>query len=44
MRAQISGSILLNGHPQEMGPFSQVSGYVEQTDIHVYVDAIVPLA
>eukprot|EP00742_Colponemidia_sp_Colp-10_P003656 GILJ01003891.1.p1 GENE.GILJ01003891.1~~GILJ01003891.1.p1 ORF type:complete len:1450 (-),score=269.52 GILJ01003891.1:263-4612(-) len=32
---EIKGSILLNGHPQDLATFSRISGYVEQQDLHV---------
>jgi ABC-type multidrug transport system ATPase subunit len=30
-----SGEILINGQPQNMRTFCRISGYVEQTDIHM---------
>jgi len=35
------GGILVNGHPQDLGSFARVSGYVEQTDIHVPTETVI---
>jgi ABC-type multidrug transport system ATPase subunit/ABC-type multidrug transport system permease subunit len=32
---RITGDIRVNGHPKESKTFSKISGYVEQTDIHL---------
>ena len=31
----IEGDVRINGHPKEQETFSRVSGYCEQTDVHV---------
>ncbi|EKX33201.1 hypothetical protein GUITHDRAFT_81653 [Guillardia theta CCMP2712] len=31
----ITGEILINGYPQDLKTFARISGYVEQTDIHL---------
>ena len=32
---KIEGEILVNGHKQELSTFARISGYVEQTDLHI---------
>jgi ABC-type multidrug transport system ATPase subunit len=37
---QVYGDIMVNGHPQDLHTFARVSGYVEQTDIHVPTETV----
>ena len=36
----ITGQILINGHPQTFPSFARISGYCEQTDIHLGTDTV----